>query len=570
MRIGSTLLLTSLFFPSLPAQQPAPQQPITTLQTTARIVVLDVVVNDGHGHPVKGLTASDFHLSEDDKPQTLASFVEHDSVPTPNPPITPPLPPNTFAVQPPVTDNGVRSVIVLGDIAWHDGSFVSSQICDYFRANPVTMPMAIFRLDSLGLHLIQGFTTDRAILLQAAASKRILPQRFFDPPDANFRRGSLSLRNYLAKIPGRINLIWFSTGTSGDHSFPDITTFVQDANQGRTQVLHLSRVALYTVDAGGLRVGNPTPGRTDLFASTTLNNAYISDVAAQYGGRGFYNTNGFKQAIAEVVDTTTHFYTLSYSPTNTNWNGDFRKIHVNVPGYSVPQGFSWGKFFWTADENKVQYRSGYFARINPGPFPRPGRIVNAANSAPGMVLGSNPKSNPNRRPLTPVSTRRPARQPPSAMELAMDFGSPAPTDVHFTVGITPSDQVTHPTKGAALPNNIYLTTPFQSTPYRSVRLHYRIDSDDIHFTQIPTGFAEDLQFVAVLYRDDGIQANSITFTTHLQIDAANHARIQTAPIAYDQEIAIPTKGVFFLRAAVQEISTGHIGALEIPTEAIQQ
>jgi hypothetical protein len=73
----------------------------------------------------------------------------------------------------------------------------------------------------------------------------------------------------------------------------------------------------------------------------------------------------------------------------------------------------------------------------------------------------------------------------------------------------------------------------------------------------------------VLYRDDGVQANSISFTAHLAIDAQTYARIESAPIAYDQTIAIPASGNFFLRAGVDELSSGHIGAVELPTEAVQ-
>src|ERR1700678_1700461 len=57
------------------ATQSSPAQPagagpsaasdqITTLHATARLVVLDVVVVDGDGHPVHGLKSSDFALTE--------------------------------------------------------------------------------------------------------------------------------------------------------------------------------------------------------------------------------------------------------------------------------------------------------------------------------------------------------------------------------------------------------------------------------------------------------------------------------------------------------------------------
>ena len=79
---------------------------------------------DGHGHPLKGLHASDFALSEDGVPQTISSFTEHDGTIAPAAVPAAELPPNTFAVQPPVTGNGAMTVIVLGQIAFQDAPFV--------------------------------------------------------------------------------------------------------------------------------------------------------------------------------------------------------------------------------------------------------------------------------------------------------------------------------------------------------------------------------------------------------------------------------------------------------------
>src|ERR1700722_19585719 len=55
-------------------------EPVPTLRTTARLVVVDVVVTDGKGRAVKGLKQSDFTLTEDGAPQTLASFQEHQAL----------------------------------------------------------------------------------------------------------------------------------------------------------------------------------------------------------------------------------------------------------------------------------------------------------------------------------------------------------------------------------------------------------------------------------------------------------------------------------------------------------
>jgi hypothetical protein len=58
----------------------APQtQNVPTLTVSVRRVVVDVVVTDAHGKPVRGLPASQFRVFEDGKPQSLRSFDEHTS-----------------------------------------------------------------------------------------------------------------------------------------------------------------------------------------------------------------------------------------------------------------------------------------------------------------------------------------------------------------------------------------------------------------------------------------------------------------------------------------------------------
>ena len=43
----------------------APDIPAPLIRTQTRLVVLDVLVTDSHGDPVKGLTVKDFELRED-------------------------------------------------------------------------------------------------------------------------------------------------------------------------------------------------------------------------------------------------------------------------------------------------------------------------------------------------------------------------------------------------------------------------------------------------------------------------------------------------------------------------
>ena len=58
------------FTPGQSTEAPsASRQPVTTLHVNSREVVLDVIVTDAAGNPVKGLKPSDFTLTEDGVPQ---------------------------------------------------------------------------------------------------------------------------------------------------------------------------------------------------------------------------------------------------------------------------------------------------------------------------------------------------------------------------------------------------------------------------------------------------------------------------------------------------------------------
>jgi len=80
------LLAVSLFAlpclrDSLAAQQPSTTQPMTTIKVQAREVLLPVTVIDKHGALVTNLTAKDFTLTEDGRPQVIKSFTTQSNLP---------------------------------------------------------------------------------------------------------------------------------------------------------------------------------------------------------------------------------------------------------------------------------------------------------------------------------------------------------------------------------------------------------------------------------------------------------------------------------------------------------
>jgi len=83
------LLLISSLDGRSPAASKLPEKP--------NQVIVDVVVTDQSGQPVKGLREQDFRLFENDKRQKLDAFEEYAASAEPSaPPVPAKLPPNTF------------------------------------------------------------------------------------------------------------------------------------------------------------------------------------------------------------------------------------------------------------------------------------------------------------------------------------------------------------------------------------------------------------------------------------------------------------------------------------------
>ena len=591
------------------AQPPDSSASIPTIHVTSRLVVLDVVVSDGHGRSIKGLKPSDFTLTEDGVLQKLSGFTELDATAEAPPAQTAhePLRPDTFAVQPPIAGDLPKTVIVLGALSFANAPQARYDLKKFMKTAPPGIPIAIFEGDWKGIHLIQDFTTDPEVLQEAANSQRILPPirvrpalpSDFPPLPGDRPPDARGLASYLASIPGRINLIWISDGGApiGEitSEFPDVSNFLHDLN-GATNVVHLSRIAVYPIDANGVTVPsgnradfdldplfrNPitaplvtTPGElgswalqgTGFFSShgtsmtqdpgSVFGCVHLQALAASTGGRGFCNTNGYAQAISEVVETGSHYYTISYTPTNPDWNGAIRRIHIDIPRDLLQAHESASEKLQDALDSmveqppRIEYRNSYRARSAPDAVP------DAPDSAQQRRLISySPNGDSGTGRVAPI-------------QAAMALGAPAPDAIHFTIAATPSPKSEKLPPGASLPRGNYLAPGWRDQPYRDVQLHFSIDPKDFRFTDNGGLHRDALELVAVLYRDDGAVVNTFSRKFSINVDGDGYNRILSAPLALDQNIAIPVEGNYYLRTAVHEIPTGRIGAIEIPTEWIK-
>ncbi|MEO8737532.1 MAG: VWA domain-containing protein, partial [Edaphobacter sp.] len=539
---------------------------VTTLHAEARLVVLDVVVTDGKGHPVTGLKQGDFKLLEDGQPQAVKSFEEH----APTDPATAAkrmaavaaqLPPNTFTNYTPLAGSSAANVILLDalDTPVEAQMYLREQMIDYMKTVPPGTPMAIFQLDTQ-MHLVQGLTSDPEVLRAAVNGKRDRPviSPLLGGPSApgyvreRMRRDILTqamqgLARYLAAFPGRKNLIWFTGSlpiTLYDNSplspFPDMTSFIDDFNK-TTDVLTLSRIAVYPIDARGLRVdprftaasGGMGRPRGDGFLRTATQQGYLDDIAATTGGRAFYNTNGLKETIAEIVDTGSHYYTFSYTPANANWDGRYRKLKVDLERQGL----------------HLQYRKGYYARVDE----RAKRMHLVAKRGGG----ANPES---------AGTSGNA-----VLEASMAMGAVAPTQLVFEANIEPAAQVTKDSGKEPAAKGNYLSEKLRKKGYRNYRVRYSIDASGLQLMPAPdlTSYHGRVQLVVMLYDDQGQRVNSGTVEFPIDLDKESYLRMEQSGLGASMTIAVPAKGIYFLRLGVRDMDTDRVGALEVPIDRIK-
>ena len=336
--------------PVVPDSQRAEVTGLLFRQSVRRVIV-DVVVSDSSGKPFSGLTVKDFSVAEDGKPQRIRSFDIHDfdSISDSLPKLPSSLPANTFVNIPSAPERGPLYVLLLDilNIGVDDQPRAREQLQKFIRSKPLGTRFAIFVLSD-GLYLVQGFTEDRNLLADAVDPRNPrshIPRIFLyaDNFQAYFStpRALIKIAKFLADLPGHKNVIWFSS------SFPSAimpssnpATEALNSNdeiKEATDTLARGQIAVYPVDVRGAvitHVMSRPQGRAMVTTtdSNALNATYMTEeeIAHQTGGRAFYGTNDLAGALNEATETGGHYYTLSYSPSNQNYNGHLRHINVEL------------------------------------------------------------------------------------------------------------------------------------------------------------------------------------------------------------------------------------------------
>jgi VWFA-related protein len=486
---------------ALPASSPTP-----TIHVYSRETIVDVLVTDDKGQPVRGLTRADFTILEDGQPQPIRGFSESSTTAPPPPP--PNLPPNTFTNANTLPASGPVQIFLIPKAvipsALLAGRIVSvpPAMLDYLRTMPAGTRVAIFTFSpATALQRVQDFTTDGAAA--ASAASRIKPDVYVGPPFDGYSvlmqhiAAMAQLASYVAGIHGRKNLIWVTrrmplmiVRDGGGARDMSITHRLMDTYE----IFSREQISIYPVDPVG--VHSPMDWQQQ-------------EVADETGGTN-ENTNDIRGEIARIVDRSSESYTLSFMPRRPNEDARFHSIKIEVDRPGV----------------HLTYRSGY-----DDDHPRPPNGMLKADLPQGpMRLGALPATQ-----LLFTLKVEPAK--PGERESKVNI-----TDKHHA--------------GSA-----------KDQPYNAV---FTFDPTQIAFSETPDGKrTAKLEFDLGVFDIYSLLGPVRSQTITLNVDASGYNDFMRKPFHFTLPIPMPT-GQQTLRAGLFDTVSGKAGTLQVPITVPKQ
>jgi len=365
----------------------APGQEAPVFRSDTRLVEVQVVVTGRGGAPVADLTLADFTLTENGKPQKIAFFAAPEARKAVAAPKET-LPAGIFTNRPEYTESrprGVTAIVLdLLNTSIEDQAFMRYELARFLKGLKDDDMVGLYVMGNQ-LRVIHEFTDDPKSLLKLAAQLRNewpasnvsreaeirMAADLFDRLAMGGGAGEAGpggdtgdqprggeemerlmreqrimgtfgqlelLAQHLAGVPGRKTLVWLGSGMAMSQVFrmgaargPAGARAARSRNYAnrfeRAQsILADANVAVYPVDARGLRVENDAPmygplvnrggrpafNRMLFEALQAETHSLMNFMAEATGGRAIYNTNDISGGLRRAADDAGANYTLSY------------------------------------------------------------------------------------------------------------------------------------------------------------------------------------------------------------------------------------------------------------------
>ena len=576
------------------AAQSAPAEPDATIRTNSDLVVVDVTVSDAQQNPVHHLTAADFSVLEDGKPQTVKVFEEHVATPKTQLSPMPRFAPGMFSNFSAAPESGALNILLFDKLntPMEAQSVVRDQVLKYLKEAPSGTRMAIFTLTT-DLKLLQGFSSNPELLRavvegkkgNAGASPLLNDAVHGDEPGAddplmdmatdmvgNDPDGAMILANlqqfeaeqqsfqlqlrarytldalnqlarYLSNLPGRKNLIWFS-GSFPINILPDpdlenpfsVVASAADEFRETVDLLSRSEVSVYPIDARGLMTA-PMMNVTNSGTSYARNPSAFAKDSSKF----FQQTTAEHGTMQQMAEATG-----GKAFVNTNGLKEAVEKAVDSGSNYYTVAYEPTNRNWNGDYRRIQvkvdrpsltlsYRRGYFAD-DPAAAPR--------HNQPQKIDAAVAQYSP--------------------MRAAMLHGGPDPTQLIFVADIRPGSA--DPEQALAPGNQAAKKT---SGPFRRYAVTFVANPRQVVWTQTPDGAHHcTLEFLTFVYDADGKLINMQTNGISTAIGPDKFPSLIQHNLVYRQQISVPIKGDYYLRLGMRDAASDHVGALELPVTAV--
>ena len=392
--VGLSALVAQSPLIALAQQQPAPPPAAPAIHATTELVLVNVVARDRKGNLVRDLKQQDFTVLEDGQKQQISSFdfenidelaLAQQAMATANGTAGPEA--ATAAPQPlqrALDARDRRLILLFFDFSAMDPEQIDRAVDAAKKYVNTKMQSAdLIAIVSLAtnMHLDLDFTDDKSRILSVLSAYNSSSGQGFDNGLAGSAEGNpetggsftaddtdyntfsadrkllalQSLVQSVGKLPQKKSLIYFSNGIT--QSGVDN----QSALRAATATAVKSNVAIYPLDVRGLQAlpgggeaqNASLHGQSAYTGASVLNDLNsnaasqetLSTLAADTGGKAFFDSNDFSGVFSQVQKDTSAYYILGYTSSNRLKDGRFRHIKVAV----------------NRPDLKLDYRSGYFA-----------------------------------------------------------------------------------------------------------------------------------------------------------------------------------------------------------------
>jgi hypothetical protein len=267
-------------------------------------------------------------------------------------------------------------------------------------------------------------------------------------------------------------------------------------------------------------IGSNLPGGDSPFMQEMTEHGIMDRIAADTGGKAFYNTNGIEQAMSVAMEQERNYYALSYTPTNKKYDGKFRKVKVSLTG----------------NEKKLHliHRSGYYA-VDPA-------SSGARDAAKGFGLA------------------------------AMQHGSPQAHQIFFAARVAPIGKLQKVDaktagllpKSAKGKHSKEETRSAEPVEVQRYLVDYAITPSQLRFDATAEGVRHGItNFMITSFDEDGTLRTSMVSRAVSDLKPDGYQEILAGGLRFRQQLDVPVQAAS-MRIGVQDGLTGRMGTIEIP------